>query len=69
MSAPASVETAYLPAGCGLGQIKSLIHEGVWVGILADWKSRTKTKKTGGNERKGKGMGAREDSKCEIAGG
>lgn len=44
-SAAASVETAYLPAGCGLGQIKSLIHEGVWVGILADWKSRTKTKK------------------------
>lgn len=26
-SAPASVETACLPAGCGLGQIKSLIHE------------------------------------------
>lgn len=65
MSAPASVETAYLPAGCGLGQIKSLIHEGVWVRILADWKDQ----KTGGNERKGKGVGAGEDSKCEIAGG
>lgn len=37
------VETAYLPAGCGLGQIKSLIHTGVWVG--ADWKSRTATEK------------------------
>lgn len=29
-SAPASVETACLPAGCGSGQIKSLIHEGGW---------------------------------------
>lgn len=29
-SAPASVETACLPAGCGLGQIKSLIHEYGW---------------------------------------
>lgn len=45
VSAPATVQTAYLPAGCGLGQIKSLIHEGVRVGRGADWKSRTKTKK------------------------
>lgn len=40
-----AVETAYLPAGCGLGQINSLIHGGVWVGRGADWKSRTETKK------------------------
>lgn len=64
------VETAYLPAGCGLGQIKGLIHEGVWVGKRSRLEKRNHHRKTGGNrERKGKGVGAGEDSKCKTGGG
>lgn len=29
-----------MPAGCGLGQIKSLIHEGGWEEGEREWESR-----------------------------
>lgn len=57
-SAPASVETACLPAGCGLGQIKSLIHEGGWEeeggnGKVEQMERREGKKKHMGGERRG----------------
>lgn len=50
-SALASVETACLPAGCGLDQIKSLIHEGGW---LEEWGNRKVEQKRKRREREEK---------------
>lgn len=72
-SPPASVETACLPAGCGLGQIKSLIHEGGWMEEGGNGEAEQRRGR-GGAERRGRlgkdeGISEGEARKCETAWG
>lgn len=62
-----------MPAGCGLGQIKSLIHEGGWRDERGDGKAEQRKHRKGkknrmglersGSERKDEGVSEGEDRK------
>lgn len=44
-----------MPAGCGLGQIKSLIHEGGWIDgwMVEGWNRKSEQRRERGEEMSG----------------